>query len=503
MASVETTPLLEGNVEATAASPEEGKSKGWKPSAIASDIATLGTGTLLAGLFNVALVFVVPKLLSLEDYGYWRLFGLYAGYAGFVHFGFADGALLRWAGRPFTEVHNELLPSLKFVFWEHTALLVPLGLVLSLVLPPQLRFVGLATIVYAPICNLTAVLHFGLQGARIFRLVAMSTVAAPALFFGSVLLWASERPLSYQDAIGLFLVSSCAPLAFLIGWTKPWSGVRRKQGVKWLAKDCLLSGWPVMIANTGVNLISYADRLAVSWAATIQDFAQYSLAASAVAVPIMAIQAGSKVFFSHLAGVAAEDRKWIYGISSRLLLLAWAILLPYYFALDAFVRRFLARYVPGLEIGRVLLLGIPFLAGIQILHMSFAYLSGRQRDFLWRTVSVLALSLGLTSLVAFGSGSLRTVASVQVLLLGCWWLLNEWMLRDLTGEGFADWVKFLGVYGIACLSYWMTSRPGQNVPGSVALYYGIVVALIGIVCREEFKFFLTHLTGSHGPVIEG
>jgi hypothetical protein len=102
MASAQTAALNEQQVTVHR-SPEGTGGREWEPAALAADIATLGTGTLLAGVFNVALVFVVPKLISVADYGYWRMFGLSAGYVGFLHFGFADGALLRWAGRPIEE----------------------------------------------------------------------------------------------------------------------------------------------------------------------------------------------------------------------------------------------------------------------------------------------------------------------------------------------------------------------------------------------------------------
>jgi O-antigen/teichoic acid export membrane protein len=493
MASVETTSLPEEAVGAAIL--QSGETKGWKPSAIAADIATLGTGTLLAGLFNVALVFVVPKLLSVEDYGYWRLFGLYAGNVGFLHFGFADGALLRWAGRPIDEFHHEIRPAVKYVFWQHVIVLVPLCAIAVLVLPGTLQFVGIAVAVCAPLCNISATLQFGLQGARIFRPVAISTVAAPALFLGFVLLWASRWPSQSREVIGLFLLAWCVPLAFLLAWTKPWSGPRREIAVKKLAKECLQGGWPIVMANTSVSLIQCADRLAVSWAGTIQNLAQYSLAASAMAVPITAIQACSKVFYSHLAGVTQDGRIRIYGISSRTLLVAWAILLPYYFALDVFVRQFLPKYIPSLGYARVLLLGIPFLAAIQILQMSYAYLSGMQKHFLARTVAVLAVSLGLTSLAAFHADSLGIVAVVQVAILFAWWFFNEWTLRNLTGQTRRDWTRFAGVYAFAGASYWVATSSGLNMGAAVGLYYLSAAIIVSLGCRAEVKLILSEITG--------
>src|SRR5258708_37062470 len=83
-------------------------------SALARDCATMGGGPAVASLFNILLVFLVPRLMSVEDFGYWRLFLLYAGYAGFLHLGFTDGALLRWAGRPLGAFRHEVSTSINF-----------------------------------------------------------------------------------------------------------------------------------------------------------------------------------------------------------------------------------------------------------------------------------------------------------------------------------------------------------------------------------------------------
>lgn len=469
---------------------------------VARDVATLGAGSLLAGGINVLLVFVIPRLVSVEDYGYWRLFALYSGYVGFAHLGFADGAMLRWAGRPFADFHHELMPSLKFVFWQHVLLLAPLCVLLGFVLHGQLRFAGIAIAACALILNAVTLLQFSLQSARLFRPMAISTVAVPALFLGFMSLWKLRWSLGYREVISFYFLAWVVTLGFLLGWTKPWLAARHPVRHS-LVRSYLLTGWPILLANTGVGLILAADRLAVSWAATIQNFAQYSLAASAMTVPVTMILVCAKVLFSHFAGLTAEDRRKMYGAVTRTLLMAWCVLLPYYFALDFFVKRFLPKYVPSLGIARVLLLGIPFLATIVILHMSFAYLNGRQRRFLWQTLGVLIVSLGTASLVAFRTGSLERVAATQVVILGLWWVFNEWTLRDLTGQSIGDWLKFAGVYVLAGVSYWLTSRPGVNLLLSLGIYYASVVILAGILCRNEVEFLFRELMGRRTPAVEG
>jgi hypothetical protein len=222
-----------------------------------------------------------------------------------------------------------------------------------------------------------------------------------------------------------------------------------------------------------------------------------------MAVPITAIQACSKVLFSHLAGVTPDGRIRIYGVSSRTLLVAWAILLPYYFALNVFVRQFLPKYIPSLGYARVLLLGIPFLAAIQILQMSYAFLNGMQKHFLARTVAVLIVSLGLTSLAAFHADSLGIVARVQVAILCAWWIFNEWTLRNLTGQTRRDWTRFAGVYGLAGTSYWAATSPGLNIGAAVGLYYLSAAIIVSLCCRVELKLILSEITGRPQPAREG
>lgn len=58
--------------------------------------------TFLANLVSLGvsifMVMIVPKFLSVEDYGLWQLFLFYYSYVGFLAFGLEDGIYLRFAG---------------------------------------------------------------------------------------------------------------------------------------------------------------------------------------------------------------------------------------------------------------------------------------------------------------------------------------------------------------------------------------------------------------------
>ena len=59
-------------------------------------------------LVSIFMVIIVPKFLSLEDYGLWQLFLFYYSYIGFFHFGWEDGIYLRYAGNSFETLDSKL-----------------------------------------------------------------------------------------------------------------------------------------------------------------------------------------------------------------------------------------------------------------------------------------------------------------------------------------------------------------------------------------------------------
>ncbi|MEH7250466.1 hypothetical protein V7114_27310, partial [Neobacillus niacini] len=53
------------------------------------------SSNLISMIISTIVILIVPKVLGVEDYGYWQLYLFYASFVGFLHFGWNDGIYLR------------------------------------------------------------------------------------------------------------------------------------------------------------------------------------------------------------------------------------------------------------------------------------------------------------------------------------------------------------------------------------------------------------------------
>jgi O-antigen/teichoic acid export membrane protein len=152
------------------------KSDGLKARAFGKDalIYAMGNGILL--LFGFLQFLLIPKYLTIEDYGYWQLFMLYGGYVDILSLGFLDGVLVRWAGKDLAQIGGELKPALRFLILQQLAVIIPVGLMTCLLLPPALQWIGFMIFIFAFISNVATLFLFAMQATRRFRLLTAIVV---------------------------------------------------------------------------------------------------------------------------------------------------------------------------------------------------------------------------------------------------------------------------------------------------------------------------------------
>jgi O-antigen/teichoic acid export membrane protein len=255
----------------------------------------------------------------------------------------------------------------------------------------------------------------------------------------------------------------------------------------------IAAGWPIVLANTGFGLMQSADRVTVNLTRPLHDFAIYSLSQSTIYVPITILAAVSRVAFSYFARTAHEGRAGVYRSSTRTITLLWMLLLPYYFAVEFVVQRFLPKYVPGLPAGRILLLSVLFLSLIQIVQMNTYNLEGRQRQFLAGAILAVAVAFTTAWVGSRIIGSLAAVAWSQVLTAMLWWLANEYFLRKRTGVSSSDILRVLAGFSSSVILLEGIEAVHQNFSLASGLYTCATVAVCFLLFGEERRMLIERM----------
>lgn len=69
------------------------------------------SSNLISLIISTLVVLIVPKLIGIEEYGYWQLYIFYTSYVGFLHFGWNDGIYLRFGGEEYNNLDKRLFYS--------------------------------------------------------------------------------------------------------------------------------------------------------------------------------------------------------------------------------------------------------------------------------------------------------------------------------------------------------------------------------------------------------
>ena len=68
-------------------------------------------------LTSIIVSFILPKFISVEQFGYWQYFLLWTSYVGVMHFGYGDGIYLKLGGQYWSQIdRKEWMPQLQLTF---------------------------------------------------------------------------------------------------------------------------------------------------------------------------------------------------------------------------------------------------------------------------------------------------------------------------------------------------------------------------------------------------
>ena len=121
-----------------------------------SNILRVSISNIAKILSGVLIGFLLPLVLGVKDYGYYKTFTLYSSYVGLFSLGFVDGILLKYGGADYESLNKEVFRRHTRLFFASQLSMALIGCFISLVFikgEGKIIFIGVST--YLFLANIT------------------------------------------------------------------------------------------------------------------------------------------------------------------------------------------------------------------------------------------------------------------------------------------------------------------------------------------------------------
>ena len=390
------------------------------------------TSNILALLISVVTALVIPKLISVEQYGYYQLYIFYSNYVGVSFLGLCDGFYLRIGGKYYDELDKSLY-STQFRLLGLFEIIVYAGIFCG-----SLFFTTDANKHYITSCVCVAAVGMCLQWFIIYILQATARIKEYAIVtiserilyvlvtVPSVLLgYRGFRLLVVTDVIAKYVSLSigvffCRDMVF--AKLLPIKGVLHEI---W---ENISAGFKLMLASLCNMLIIGVVRFGVERRWDIATFGKVSLTLSLSNMVLTAINAVSVVLYPMLRRIDEKNMPKIYGVMRVALMSVIFGGIILYYPAQRLLSAWLPQYAESLRYAAILLPICVYESKMSMLVNTY-YKTLRLENMLMKcNIAALALSVvcTLVSTLVMNSVTAAIFSILIVLIFRC--VISELLL---------------------------------------------------------------------------
>lgn len=403
-------------------------------------VRTVG-GSVLGSALTAALLLLLPKFLSKEDFGYFQLYLFFATYLGYASFGLADGLFLRLSGRkPDALSSRSATAHLTFL----VGVAAPFMAAVAVGFTPMLGGTAAAAAQALALACASSVaflarsmITFLFQAVGDSAPYANSTVIERTLHFATCMALATLGINDFRYFAIADLIAKIIGLAYALILLQRRVGLT-KFSLEPALRDVRLSlsrGIFVCLAAIATVLVTAVPRLAAERGLGVLEFSELSLAFSLQNIVMTLLTPLGLVMLPSIRQKPAESLPAFYSLCwDRFSPMLWISLIAYV-PLTGFARLWLPDYdlLPTL-IGALLPVLI-FESRTRVISTPFLQALGRERElFAVNTVAVgLSTLLSAITVSLFHSPTALAFSITAVVAARAVWLesLTEWELDRL------------------------------------------------------------------------
>ena len=316
------------------------------------DFSYILISNLISLIVSILVVLIIPKLVGVEEYGYWQLYLFYASYVGFMHFGWSDGIYLRYGGKKYSELDKMLFFSQFYMLVLSQIIIASIiALVAILFLTDQNRsFIMCMTSISLLILNIRQMLLLILQGTDRIKEYARATIIGRIVYFFTIIFFLIIGIREYQLMIVADLIGNIISLFFAMYYCKEivFNRVTLFYFSFKEAINNISAGIKLTVANIASTLIIGVVRFGIERSWDVATFGRVSLTLSVSGLMILFINAIGIVIFPILRRTHSEKLPNIYVTIRDFLMVSLLGVMFLYFPLRIFLTEWLPKYSESL-----------------------------------------------------------------------------------------------------------------------------------------------------------
>lgn len=376
-----------------------------------------------AMLLSILQSLLVPKLLDVDQFGYWQLFIFYVSYVGFFPLGLNDGVYLINGGKTRDEINKRSIYSqmLFGLCFESVMALVIVAIALLGGFGPEREFVIVCTGLFVVIQDNAGYLSTLFQAMNETRRSSYALIVERASFLIPLVILLVTRSTDFRPYVIAYLMSSVVQLCYELHYYHDFvrSGF---SGFEKAMRESLASmrvGIKLMLANIASLLILGVARFVIDAQWGISTFGELSLSLSMVNFFLAFINQASMVLFPALRQSKDAEVKSFYVGARDIIELVFPVVYLLYYPLVAVLTLWLPKYAGSFVFLSSLIPICVFDSKMNITCMTYFKVQREESTLLKvNTCTALASTIGVL-LGAFLFNSITIViASVVVAIIG-------------------------------------------------------------------------------------
>lgn len=366
-------------------------------------------------------VLIVPKLIGVQEYGYWQLYLFYSTYVGFMHFGWIDGIYLKYGGKEYNSLDKQMFFSQFYMLAIQQLIIVAIIFFVTshFILDTNKIFIFQMISLCMLISNTRFLLIYILQCTNrikeFSKIIISDRVLYCCLLFFLILMGIRDyKLLIAADLIGklvsLFYAMYCCKDIVFYKLSKFYFSFRE-------TIENISIGIKLMFANIANLLIIGMVRYGIEHTWDVSTFGKVSLTLSISNLFMLFINALGIIIYPILRRVNKNKLSEIYLTIREVLIMILLGALIFYYPIKVFFLSWLPQYAESLIYMAILFPMCVFEGKMGLLINTFFNTLRQEKLILKVNIITLILSGLITILTTFYYQNLNlAIASIVIIL---------------------------------------------------------------------------------------